>query len=324
MIGNKKILNKLYYYIAYKFRQIFSKPKSKGKSVVVMIDGERYHGGLTDRFRHIMSVYYFCVQHSLEFRLYYTYPCDIQKIFTPADYDWRILKSELSYSFKDSKDVLVYSCYKSTGSSKEAEMERHQRIMEKMLLNNDENYQFHVYGNCYFAESHFFNLFHELFKPSPLLQKKMDELLSKHSEYESVVFRFQMLLGDYYEGNFTVLNENERAFLIEKCIDKIRELHDSGYFLTQQILVTSDSSTFLEAVTKRLDYVFIIPGENIHMEYVKKNKEDDNAFLKSFVDLLMLSKGKRITRLKTSIMYDSGFPEFSARIGNILYNKIDF
>ena len=57
------IIQKLSYikenFPAYIKRYIYPFPKFK-KEFIVMIDGTQSHGGLTDRFRNILSVYLFC------------------------------------------------------------------------------------------------------------------------------------------------------------------------------------------------------------------------------------------------------------------------
>lgn len=308
--------------IKRKLRPFLSFPKSKDKMVVVMIDGELYHGGLTDRFRHIMSIYSFCKEHSLNFKIYYTYPCKLEKILIPNQYNWKIKKKDLSYSFIDSKDILIYSCYKTHHISKQIEIQKHLNILSQILKNKRKNFQYHIYGNCYFAEQNFSALFNELFKPSDLLQKKLDKV-TPNQPYEAVVLRFQQLLGDLLEGNFPVLGATQRFELIKICIEKIKNLYEQGYFSTNKVLVTSDSSTFLDAVCKELDFVLIIPGRNVHMDFHGKHENED-VYMKSFVDFLMLSNAQKITCLKTSIMYDTGFPNFAANIGNIEYKEIIF
>ncbi len=287
-----------------------------------MVDGELYHGGLTDRFRHIMSIYSFCKTNSLTFKLYYNYPCDLEQILIPNHYDWKIKRSDLSYSIMDSRDILVYSQYKALHLNKNTEIQQHLSILQNILNDKKSNFQYHVYGNCYFAEKEFPSLFNELFRPSELLQKKLDELAG-NKYYEAVVFRFQQLLGDFVEGDYPVLDVKQRTELVNTCINKIKELYNTGYFSTQKILITSDSETFLESVRKELDYVFIIPGRNVHMDYASKNEKEE-VYMKSFVDLFMLKNAKRITCLRTSVMYDTGFPQFAANIGNIEYKKIEF
>ena len=172
------------------------------------------------------------------------------------------------------------------------------------------------------ASPNYNQLYKELFKPSQHLSERIN-LCRKHLSrpYEAVTLRFQQLLGDFKEGNFQILPESERNCLILLCKNKISELYDNGYFHTKKILVTSDSPSFLQEIGK-LQYVFTIPGKMEHMDFTQNR--DIEVYLKSFVDLLMLSEAKRITLLKTGQMYRSGFPRFAADLGQIPFNEFFF
>lgn len=79
---------------AYK-RRYLSVPRHT-LEVVNMIDGTIKHGGLTDCFRNILSLYSWCKLYDLPFRIHYTYPCRLEEFLLPNQYDWRIKTSEIS------------------------------------------------------------------------------------------------------------------------------------------------------------------------------------------------------------------------------------
>ena len=54
----------------------------------------------------------------------------------------------------------------------------------------------------------------------------------------------------------------------------------------QKILVTSDSITFLKTIRKQKNYVSIIPGKVVHMNYT--SEAEYKVYMESFIDLLML------------------------------------
>lgn len=133
--------------------------------------------------------------------------------------------------------------------------------------------------------------------------------------------RFQQLLGDFKEGNFEILSNSKQELLIDKCKNKIIELYSNGFFNTKMILVTSDSTRFLQVIEK-LSFVYTIPGKMEHMDYTQNFDIDVNA--KSFIDLYLLSEAKCITLLQTEKMYKSGFPKFAAELGGKPYKEIIF
>lgn len=105
------IIQKLSYikenFPAYIKRYIYPFPKFK-KEFIVMIDGTQSHGGLTDRFRNILSVYLFCKNNKLKFRLYYIYPCNLKYYLLPHRYNWTIESKNISYSIYDTRDLYIY------------------------------------------------------------------------------------------------------------------------------------------------------------------------------------------------------------------------
>ena len=98
-----------------------------------------------------------------------------------------------------------------------------------------------------------------------------------------MVFRFQQLLGDFKEDGYQILSVQKE--LIEKCINKVEELYVL-YHSGQKILVTSDSITFLKTIRKQKNYVSIIPGKVVHMNYT--SEAEYKVYMESFIDLLML------------------------------------
>lgn len=292
-------------------------PKRKREAVVV-IDGSRTHGGLTDRFRNILSIYSYCKNNNIPFKLSYTYPCDLRQILVPNTYDWTIKNDQVTYNWLSYKEIEMDVLEQKNVNDVNSE---HLQILDTEFMQNKQ-LQYHIFGNAFFAKGRYHELFNELFKPSEYLQCKIDEMISLFPEdYESVTLRFQCLLGDFREGNYPELLESEKARLIKKCIDKIDELYSDNYFKTEKILVTSDSRTFLNEVSKK-PYVYTIPGKLEHMDYTSNSELETNA--KSFVDLFMLTRAKRLTQLHTGQMYKSGFPEFAAELGGKEYQIINF
>lgn len=318
-----KLSNVINDFPAYVKRYIWPLPKYK-REVVVMIDGKHCHGGLTDRFSLIMSVYSYCKVHEIPFKLYYVYPCDLTEILLPNEYDWEIKADELSYSIFDSEDLYLYPLplpleLKSVGFLKYNDCLYHERL--RQCVAPGKHKQYHVYGNAFFARGDFKNLWNELFKPSVYLEKRLNAVRNLLAQpYEAITLRFQQLLGDFKEGEYEVLDEKERQALIDKCVKKIDSLYTNGYFSTKKVLVTSDSSSFLDIIRQK-DYVYTVPGKMEHMDYTANHDLDMNT--KSFVDLYMLSEAKRVTLLKVGKMYRSGFPRFAAELGEADYELIE-
>lgn len=197
---------------AYIRRYVWPLPKFR-REIVITIDGLYKHGGLTDRFRHILSVYSYCKKYDMRFRLFYVSPIPLQQLLIPHKYDWTIKESKVSYSYFDSEEVHLWvRCYQDEKRFSEINIQLnnsvHQGVLDKIRESNKRK-QYHIYGNCYFAKGHFHELFNELFLVSPYLEARIQQC-ALNFPYEAVTLRFQQLLGDFEEGDFEVLPDKEK------------------------------------------------------------------------------------------------------------------
>ena len=76
-IFGKKNICRLQSFLKYiiSFKNSYSNslpiPKTCTKRCVFMIDGKTTHGGLSDRLRGLFSIYYYCKQNDIEFRIHF-------------------------------------------------------------------------------------------------------------------------------------------------------------------------------------------------------------------------------------------------------------
>ena len=89
-----------------------------------------------------------------------------------------------------------------------------------------------------------------------------------------------------------------------------------------KMLLTSDSTRFLKYAAERLDFVYYIPGDVVHIDYQDATSDDIN--MKLFVDMLMISRAERAFLLQTDGMYNSGFPRRAAQITGIPFSHLRF
>jgi hypothetical protein len=90
----------------------------------------------------------------------------------------------------------------------------------------------------------------------------------------------------------------------------------------KKVLLTSDSTRFLKYAAERLDYVYYIPGDVVHIDYQDKTSDDIN--IKLFVDMLMISRSEQVFLLQANGMYNSGFPRRAAQITGVPFHHIRF
>lgn len=287
------------------------------KTVVYMALPETtFSGGLSDRLRGIVAIYAECKRKGLPFRLVFE-PLHLQDYISPNEYDWRISDRELIWDTKK-----CYPCVLITYHANSKNRYQHfvQSIILKYFLHKDYQ-QIHVFSNMICRDDEYSNLYHELFKPTPELQKLIDYHLSQiggKRSYVSCTFRFRQLLGDFREGGET-LSDNEKETYIKRCINTVKNLHTQKPEVN--ILVTADSVTFLKQLEAcQLPYVYIIPGKIVHIGFTfDANKQ---TYMKSFVDMYMLSYARTVYLVRDKKMYHSGFPYRAALLGKTEYKEI--
>lgn len=273
--------------------------------------------GLADRLRHCLSMYNYCMEFNYKFKIVHKIPFRLEKILIPV-YDWNILTEDISNSRYYTKRIEIWSNYKSSGIMVQQEEYNQREILKKNI--NKETYQYKVVGNVHYEESKWKKAFDDLFKPNNLIINGLKKLNLPQS-YDAVTLRFQQLLGDFKEGCFETLSDNEQQKLITLSINKIEDLYESKYFKNSTILVTSDSSRFLSAI-KDIPFIKTIPGNMVHPGF--SHDASLETYAKSFIDLFALRGASSITLLKSDKMYSSGFPEFAAKIGNNRFKIIEY
>lgn len=312
LLCRKKILLPLY---SEKNKTHKYKAPNKDKLIIYMVLKETtFSGGLSDRLRGICSIYEECKRQNIKFRIFFKTP-NLSDYLQPNIYEWNITEDEIDYNTKRSYpcSIMTYHNVKNKFASW-AQKCILKRFMSKRFS------QIHVYSNMVSGDKHYSQLFNELFKPTSILQEQIDYHLQKlggKQKYISVVFRFQSLIGDFVESGCT-LPEAERDKYLNRCKATVIEIH--RLHPDRQILVTSDSHTFLNTLTD-LDYVYLLPGKVVHISHVFN--ADKSTYLKSFLDYYMLSYSSHIWLVRDKLMYHSGFPYRASLLNGAKYDEIE-
>ncbi len=282
------------------------------KGIIYMADGRMPIGGISDRLRGMVSLYIYCKESNIPFAINFTAPFHLVDYLEPNQYEWIVDESKLVFAKGISKPLIIrpYSVSDEIDTS---------LYMQKRLACYSETEQLHVYTNITLHKELFSSSFKELFKPSDDLQKTLNENKEKIGEkYISISFRFMALLGDFKDLDSKPLSEEEQIALVEKCINAIKRIKAENPGINK-MLVTSDSARFISAVTKRLDYVFVMSGDIAHMDHTNGGK----AHMRTFVDMLLIAGAEKAYVYATGAMYkNSSFAETSALIGGVPFSKI--
>lgn len=305
----------LLYFRLMKRSGVMRKPNSPSHLYFSVLDGNCIHGGMCDRFKSIISLYAFCKANNLPFRIKYSSPFQLEKILVPAEYDWGVKAGEYTDNPLFVKILFM---------RKEPQGKRLMRLKTRrqVHLYSNRNWLEHI-NNRYNTDFKWGELYKELFKPSPVLQTRIDEMKKNiDGEYIAAVFRFQNLLGDFLEYELTSLpSEAEKTQLIQTCLRGLKDVMSS--YPDVKFLVTSDSLKFLNEAVK-LDRVYIIPGELKHMDQSRatNSEEDLDPHLKAFTDFYMIGGAKKIYRIGTPQMYPSEFPMYAAKVNDVPFESV--
>lgn len=300
----------------YRFKSIhYNSPEKQKNNYVINVftenQGQGWSGGLCDRLRGITGTYFVCKEKNLPFRLFYRVPFMLEEFLVPNQYDWHIEESEVCFG-QDTNIVSMHSFRNGEFFS-----EREKKFLLKKIKPSVK--QTHVYTNTQFIyHENLQKYFWELFKPSERLQTHIDRENQKiEHPYISITCRFLTLIGDFNDPcNIGRLTEKEIDEYFLKLKNKIIEIYQEEKKKTQgelKVLVTSDSITFLQFISK-LSFVHIIQGSLSHVDAAQGECHYEN-YEKSFLDLFMISRAQKVILLVTGKMFQSGFPQFAARIG---------
>lgn len=284
--------------------------KSPRKVLIVLIDGKNYHGGFCDRFKGIISLYHYCLVKNMEFKISYKFPFKLENYLIPNEYDWVLANDDYCNNIFSVKFINLVG---------DASAKRLIQIKTKKQIHCYANRNIVDELNTYYNTNYSWGmLFGKLFKPNDKLRNLIDDHIKNiGDEYISAVFRFQQLLGDFREYNYPELPNDKKEELIYKNVRAINMLSDK--YPGRKILVTSDSSTFLERAMK-ISGTYPLLGKVVHIDCTTNAEYD--VYMKSFLDFFMLSKSKMIYSIGTKEMYKTEFPMYAAKINNIPFYRI--
>lgn len=291
----------------------FSSNKLISKTVIFMANGFCNHAGLCDRFKGMTTLYGWCKENKIDFRIYHIYPFNLNDYIIPNLYDWQISDEQISYN---KNQVSVNHCMlnqlvkKQIQSGEIASLE-HKWFIRRLFNSNKK--QLHFYTNMYPESDLLFGkYFKELFKPAPRVEDEISNHLKQiGQEYISVSFRFMQLLGDFKDCDGNILLDDQQELLIHKSINILYYIKEQNPDV-ERMLVTADSIKFLQAA-RHLPFVYIIKGEIGHINFI----HSDEVNMKTFLDFYMIANAKKIYLAKSGEMYNSDF----ARRASMIYEK---
>lgn len=282
--------------------------------VIFCLDGRTGTEGFADRIKGMISCYAYAKATNIPFRIEHIVPFELSEYLVPNNYDWQLKEGEKSYNLLYANPVFFIQFTDDQHNMRLFWINKHR---QHHLFTNAP-YILNEVNNKYNKNYKFEELFNELFKPSLSLEKKINEqnVRIKNGEYISISFRFMQLMGDFKDIYGDILPEEGRIELLNKSLALVKSLHEKEQ---KTILVTSDSQTFLDVVSK-LNYVYVIPGEVGHIGFSKR----DGIFEKVFLDFYMISRASHVYMAHSGKMRVGGFAKTAAMTTNAPYDEITY
>lgn len=268
----------------------------KARTVNVLyfyLDPSLTYPGLADRIKTMINCFYIAEQNGYKYKIIFQSPFQLSKYLQPNEIMWEATESELDFSLIDTRFLNYYGKFFRLVPRKQYICFNFLDEAMPELKNKEELWR---------------NMFKRLFRFSPALEKACVETGYAPYTYIAIHLRFVNALGETEFGKKPLSMKRQQA-LIKRCREGIMMICNKKENLP--VLVFSDSSYFLRIIDDLP--VHILGTDNIrHLGYT----EDSRDIMKSFVDLVMLSRARKIYRILAPEMFDSKFSVVSAIIGN--------
>lgn len=278
-------------------------------SYVFMVDGKLGHGGMFDRLKGLITIFAISKIQNKRFRLHFVYPFRLEKYLEPNRYDWRVADTEINYSYPYSRPIIAYG-----------ELEHPSRLIKNR--SGEVHFYYGADSLQYIADKlgekfDWGDLYSELFRPTPYLQKYIDYYKEEvGDDYIVIHTRFLNLLGDKVETLVNPeLDDEDKTHLKNKCLKKIKELGGD-----RRIMLASDSMNFIEYAKAALPNAYVVPGTVKHIDTAGETNDAEN--IKMFLDYYLISNATKVYNIVGPGMWKSAFPEYAAKIGNVPFERI--
>ena len=266
------------------------------------------HPGLADRMKAIVNCYNIAKMNGYQFKIVFKIPFRLEDYLVPNEVKWKAEFADLRYSLGGTR--FFNELYFLSEDSWKGRTH---------LAKGKEYHCYNYVGNRQprmFPESGYewSKLYHELFRPSPSLQAAIDACGYEEKSYVAVHLRFVNALENFEEvtcWDNALHTEEEKVNLINRCKQGLLRIKEANGGC--RVLVFSDSKRFLDTLGDIP--VEVLDHDNVgHVSY----GADDDATLKTFVDLYMIARAKKVYRIDAPELYAwSGFAVTAAMIGRV-------
>lgn len=268
--------------------------------------------GLADRLKCMVSGYIVAKECGRSYYIYHDEGFMLEDYLVPANVNWSIPHTQISLG--------LFSCKRLYFVKELIKLD--DSVMEYHFLSGGD-IERNLTGE-FKCKYEFSRMFHDLFRPTELLQKTIDSIMEsnrlKENEYIAVHARFLDFFENVEQKRVTATTRHASPEEQQKMIESVNRTiqHIINTHEGKKVLLFSDSPTFL--ASPHPEGVCIIPGEVGHIYACSGNQA---VTLKAFSDLFVISQASHIYNVVGPGTYPSGYSFLAARIGGRPFKRIE-
>lgn len=309
----KPAVKKVKVYLYY-FKNISFKKTSKKKEIVIVFDGKFQHGGLVDRLKGVVSFYQIAKKIDADFKIYFNNPFELKFFLEPNIYNWTATDCDLKWNPISTKMLYFMDDFKSN---------------PYQIIKKSKKKKFIVFANIDYCKTINPELdimkqneswkkhYDELFKKSNYLDAKIASLNLK-SDRIAIHTRFTSILGDFKDVGSKAVSVDRKNEIINDLKNQITRIEKQN--TDKEIYIFSDSISFLNNIKSTTNYN-VIDGTPQHIDFDKKNQNNMEKHLKTFIDFYAIANSQKIFLIRTKEMYNSAFSKYAAIVGGNEFNN---
>lgn len=282
--------------------------RKPGRVVVYMTEASEV-SGLADRLRTIRCAYVLAVENNRNLYVYHDKGFRLEDYLEPNEIDWRINPEQISFGL----NRVVISFFITQFQHLRKRKEYH--IYKTLCVVNTEGF---LPDNLKEKYSDY-TVSRKLFKYSPRLVEMVENAMKRENlvenEYVCVHVRFTNFFEMVETYGRVQSTEEQRNLMLKRVKATIEKIYEESG--NEKILLLSDSNYFLQS--SHADYVQILPGE---VHHIAKEKDGCAIVDKTFLDLLIMAKGKAIYSIVGEHIYGGGFAQDASFLENKPFHKI--
>jgi hypothetical protein len=283
------------------FDLTYYKPQSD-KKIIFRCNGQGY-GGLGDRLIGLCSSFVLSLILNFEFRIYWTYPVYLEKLFDEKKIKWNSTDYDINdiFCLGHELNLIDFNVFENKNI---LETNVFQNISHTISIVSNKAFYLYLMKNKLLEtrlkqlnitnpEQVIYNCMSILFSLKPDTQSKYNHLLYNFSKYYTIGLQIRSFIGEFFDN----LDTNKLQSYYKYIEDNYEEYKDNLL-----IFLCTDSPEIVKHITEKYSYIkFAITGDDIiHLERSTNINNNIKNNLKLVLEIYALGKTKQLMITKSS------------------------